>query len=862
MRKSFLIAPIFALALTALVFIINGSSQSLGADGLYLVAPDTCPDGGCAAGQRLNFTVEFTVETGYGVCFYASDGFVETNSITIDQTGKLSNAEYLLNESSITTSCSNNIVGDEILLASATAPTISEPNDQLDFRLNIDAATSLTNGTITVRIIDPGENPALVVAEHTINSIEVAALTSTVYVAGTPAACSAHTPCFVNTLEDDADGLGTGLRDAVRAVVTGSTVRVLGDYPIKDNTVLIDKNIILSGYADSSITYTGSDCSLPMLSITNGGTLQNLNIDDGSCVSTSRTLVQVNSAADVQIENNTFTDGKYAVEVRNNNGDVQIAFNELLDNDGYAVLTTSGANNGEVWIYANNILNNGTVSQVLCNSTGNADHNYWGDNEEAEDNAENCTVSNDKQLGAPILASDDGPGVEALRKTVTATKSYVFNSKLSVSHTTGSDYSLIVVNHGQGSADNVPFYSAVGDAITPCSNYYDVFTLMGSAPSDLVLSLKYDLNDTCLSTIETSDYCTGTTSANYPLWWYDPANNVTDGWDTVGQAPEGTGAGGASGQVTTCNTAINEIQVAIDNTGRPGLSNDLSFTPFFTGYISQSGIKLSQLTAYFDITQDVIKWTTTEERNIKGFHILRADTQNGAYSRISPLIESIGDTYIGGIYTYTDSNITFTKTYYYKLEVIGDSGDSIGTYGPVGVLTSTATPTTTPTRTATVTRTPTNTRTATPYYYRSPTSYYRPATATPRSLPTQVRTYGATATGTSSTKPTYNPTSQGTSQWDEAYPVTTQVSQAPPGYPAPEVGEDQTPTPTPQSTGEADSPDRDPDNGQEPGPEEDTPPDATPAAAEVRWSFLALGVASGFVLLGVIGVVLARLKIL
>jgi hypothetical protein len=419
-----------------------------------------------------------------------------------------------------------------------------------------------------------------------------------------------------------------------------------------------------------------------------------------------------------------------------------------------------------------------------------------------------------------------------------------------------------VVNHGQGSADNVPFYSAVGDAITPCSNYYDVFTLMGSAPSDLVLSLKYDLNDTCLSTIETSDYCTGTTSANYPLWWYDPANNVTDGWDTVGQAPEGTGAGGASGQVTTCNTAINEIQVAIDNTGRPGLSNDLSFTPFFTGYISQSGIKLSQLTAYFDITQDVIKWTTTEERNIKGFHILRADTQNGAYSRISPLIESIGDTYIGGIYTYTDSNITFTKTYYYKLEVIGDSGDSIGTYGPVGVLTSTATPTTTPTRTATVTRTPTNTRTATPYYYRSPTSYYRPATATPRSLPTQVRTYGATATGTSSTKPTYNPTSQGTSQWDEAYPVTTQVSQAPPGYPAPEVGEDQTPTPTPQSTGEADSPDRDPDNGEKPGPEENTPPDATPAAAEVRWSFLALGVASGFVLLGVIGVVLARLKIL
>lgn len=859
MRKSFFIAPIFALALTALVFVINGSSQSMGADGLYLIAPNACPDGGCAAGQRLNFTVEFTVETGYGVCFYGSTDFIETNSISINPIGKISAQTYSLNDTTINTYCAEKADSGETFLESASAPASTSPTDQLEFSLNIDAATILSTGSVIVKIIEPLSGSSTLLATHPSSIIVVTSQTSTVYIADTPDDCGPHTPCFVNTLEDGPHGLGTALRDAVEAVDTGATIRVLGDYPIKNNTVLIDKNIILSGYADSSLTYSGSSCSLPMLSVITGSTIQNLNLDDGTCTSTSRTLIQVNSALDVQIKHNTLMQGKYGVEVRNNTGDIHIAFNEILENDNYGILSYSGS----VKVYANNILGNNAGNQVYCNSaTGNADHNYWGEDQLAEDNVENCTVSNGKQLGAPILASTNQPGVEALEKSVTSTKSYVFSSKLAVSHTTGSDFMVIVVNHGQGSADNIPFYDAVGDAITPCSNFYDVFTLTGSAPSDLVLSLKYDLNDTCLGAIETSDYCSSTTSANYPLWWYDPANNVTDGWDTVGQSPEGTGAGGATGQVTTCNTAINEIQVTIDNTGRPGLSNDLSFTPFFTGYISQSGISLSQLTAYFDVTKDVIKWTTTEERNIKGFHILRADSISGPYSRISPLIAAIGDTYIGGIYSYSDTNITFTKTYYYKLEVISDTDESIETHGPVSVITSTATPTTTPTRTATATRTATVTRTPTPYYYRSPTSYYRPATATPRSLPTQVRTYGATTTGTSVTKPTYNPTGQGTSQTEDGYPVWTQVSQITQGYPVPEDGEGQTPTPTPYSTGESESSDGDSENAEEPGSEEDTPPEKTPSISEVRWGFLALGVFSGFILLGAIGLVLTKTKIL
>ncbi|MFH1964379.1 MAG: hypothetical protein ABIJ42_02455, partial [Acidobacteriota bacterium] len=263
MRKSFLIAPIFALAMIAFIFVISGSSQSMGADGLYLIAPDACPDGGCAAGQRLNFTAEFTVTVAdflnYAdkvVCIYApaegdSGGslWAEPGSINITPTGKLSSTTYDLDNTTIDSYCAASINTGETFLAGASAALTTGTTDQLDFNLNINSTTTY-NGDLTVRFVQPNADltPEANPAGYT-ESIEVAALTSTVYVADTPGDCSAHSPCFVNTLEDDAAGLGTGLRDAVRAVNTGSTVRVLGDYPIKNNTVLIDKNIILSGYA-------------------------------------------------------------------------------------------------------------------------------------------------------------------------------------------------------------------------------------------------------------------------------------------------------------------------------------------------------------------------------------------------------------------------------------------------------------------------------------------------------------------------------------------------------------------------------------------------------------------------------------
>lgn len=135
----------------------------------------------------------------------------------------------------------------------------------------------------------------------------------------------------------------------------------------------------------------------------------------------------------------------------------------------------------------------------------------------------------------------------------------------------------------------------------------------------------------------------------------------------------------------------------------------------------------------------------------------------------------LGVASVGGAYAFKDTAITFGMSYWYKLDVIGVNGQTIQTFGPKTIMTSTETPTVTntptrthtptitqtptvtktPTITLTPTRTPTRTvtptrtlyPTITPFVYRSPTPNYRltgtfltatsqyqsstPATATP-----------------------------------------------------------------------------------------------------------------------------------
>lgn len=872
MRKHFWIGTLLAVFLSA-VFVITALSNADRADGITLLSPSACPTGGCSAGQRLDFSVSFPLSPSLynpwvQVCVYApTGGWADFSTGWISDEGIDSGIAYTLGDPSglCTAFTPTNY---EWIVGAHTPLTPEVTHDSLDFVLNI-GTTSTTSGDVRVLVFEPDDNGYWGdTSDFTSPTISVTPHASTVYVANTAVECGSHSPCFVNSGDDLAGGLGTGLRDAVNAASAGDTLQILGDYVIKNKSVLIDKAVTLTGVNDSALYYDGMVCTEPLLAITDGAAIQNLTID-GACGTTGhRTLLDVNSSHDVTVTNSTLMDGNIGIRIRNNTGNLNIAFNLIEDNSSYAIYKESV--NGEVAIYANNILRNASNYQVTCNGAGNADHNFWGDGEAASANALDCSVTNGKQLGAAITTRPGVPGVSAEQVTVTGTKQYAFSGEIAYQNDGASSYDLVIVNHGQGAIDNIPFYDTLGDSISPCSNYYDVFLTESGSPHILNLYLKYDLNAECEAEIESPAYCGSSNSANYPLWWYDPANNVTEYWDTTGQTPDGTGAGSATGQTMTCNSTLNEIQVEIDTNlnNRPNLINDLNFTPFVAGLPNDGEVNISQFTVTFDGADNKVRWTTTSESNIAGFHVLRSDSENGTYSRISSLIDSIGDSHIGGIYYYTDESIQFTRTYYYKLEVVNLQGKSIGYFGPVSVLTSTATPTPTMTRTPTLTRTLYPTRTPTPYYYRSPTSYYRRATATPIGGPTQVRTYGPTPTPsrTSATKPTYSAATQSGSS---GYPVDennegTPMAPGENGYPSGSEDGYQVSTATPTTGDEpGDSQDNHgTDTDREPGAE-DSPQgeQASSSATKIQWPFMALGSLGGLLFLSILGFILIKTRV-
>jgi hypothetical protein len=769
MRKLIWLATPILLSL-AFLFIFTVNSSLAADDGLSFIAPSACPEAGCAAGQRLNMQVQFSVspkkpDPNVQVCVYTpakgtSAGvspWADYSNGWISELGLISGETYTPGQ--VSSLCEDNLDDGDEWLTGSYAQLKTASYDQLEFTFHIHPDADL-EGTISVKVFEPAlGNGSWEETASFDTQVEVIKRSNVVFVAETHKECASRTPCYINSGDDLTDGVGTGLRDAVLAVSPSDEIRILGNYPIKSNTVVIDKNVRILGQENAMLTYIGSECSNPMLSMTQGGTLSKLSINDGNCFSPSRTLIEIDSPDPVAIENNTLVFGKYGIYIRDNFGNVTVAFNHIVNNDDHAILRTMGKSTGTVNIFANNIINNGSGYQVNCNDSGKANHNFWGAGLSASENANNCAVSNGKRLGALIRLAEQHPGVEAQRLTVTSTMAYAFNGQIGARRTAGSNFDIIIVNHGQGSTANIPFLQSGSGSIQPCSNFFDIFLADGAVATNLILALKYNLNSECVTKIESSDFCGGANSQNYPLYWYDPATNATEGWDRTGQNPQGPGAGGVSGQETTCNLTAKEIQVVIDNTGRPSISNDLNFTPFVVGLPVVDGITLSQFTAQFDGAAVNLRWTTTSEINVKGFYVLRSDTAGGTYARISSLINAIGDTHIGGIYQFSDATIAFARTYFYKIEVIDTNGNSISTHGPVSILTSTATPTVTqtqtptksPSPTVTWTRSPTPTayRSPTPYFfYRTPTPVFWPRTATPVFGPTQVRTFGPSPEGT------------------------------------------------------------------------------------------------------------------
>ena len=209
-----------------------------------------------------------------------------------------------------------------------------------------------------------------------------------VYVAGSPAGCTAN-PCYLNSAGDGADGIGTGLKDAVEAVAaseTGSHVIVLGSVALKDNAVKIDKQVSLEGSGAATLTTSGGSCAnpVPMLEITAGGWLRGLTINGGGC--TNRDLLVLNTPADYAIELNTLTGGDNAIHVTDNTGNITVRYNQIQGNSGYALIWEAGTAPSGLRLVANNIVQNRSGDPVECSAGAanpvanrSADHNYWGD---------------------------------------------------------------------------------------------------------------------------------------------------------------------------------------------------------------------------------------------------------------------------------------------------------------------------------------------------------------------------------------------------------------------------------------------------------------------------------------------------
>jgi hypothetical protein len=777
--RSLLLFTILAVTLSLFGAAQAGSSLAPQANSLTLVSPAGCPSSGCAPGQRLNFKAVFDLGTydtsanpNVQFCIYAPNDWVDTSSLAYDANGGTSNAAYNAGK---TDNCPAPTPSGYILVGGATATltTAGVTSDSLGFALRLSHAAPANSGTLEVMALTQQTGATWTQASPAASfNMTIAAISQTAYVANDATSCGSYSPCYVNSAADLADGLGTGLKDAIDAVNANAMVDILGTYTAKSHAVTLNKALTLQGLNNATLSSTATQCSEALLNVTAGAIIQNLNINGGACSNQKRDLVQVNSPDPVVILYNDLVGGQNGIHVLDNSGNVQLRYNDIRGNAAYGLLRDTNdaakvASPGKIFAVANNIFGNQGGQQAECNNLGQVDHNFWGFGVTTTDAVHQCTAAAGKILGAPARLKSNQPGVDVQRVTVGSAKTGAFNNQISFQHPSGaSDFDVYVVNHGYGSNDNIPFLGHGTSFITPCSNFWDIF-LAENADTSSIPSLdvfvRYDLTSTCLSTIQSTSYCGQTADPSlYPLYWYDPANTVTNSWDTTGQSPDGPGAGGASGQTTSCVSGTPEIQVSIDNSGRPNLSTDLSFMPMVVGI----PVSLQSFTASAGIAEVLIRWATVAEPNISGYYVIRSVSANGSYSRTSNFIQAKGNASIGGVYSYTDTDLENGINYYYKLEIIDTNGQTIGFYGPVQALTATSTPTITPTPTRTLTPTPTmtrtpshsptSTRTWTPYptstsyyyyYYYTSTPIRRTATSYYYSFPTSTRTRTPTPGG-------------------------------------------------------------------------------------------------------------------
>jgi hypothetical protein len=96
-------------------------------------------------------------------------------------------------------------------------------------------------------------------------------------------------------------------------------------------------------------------------------------------------------------------------------------------------------------------------------------------------------------------------------------------------------------------------------------------------------------------------------------------------------------------------------------------------------------VELSSFSAQWQGTQVMLQWSTQSETENLGFHLLRAESEAGPFTQITPeLIQGAGTSSSSHSYAFSDLNVAGNRTLYYKLVDVDFNGN-LSLHGPVTV---------------------------------------------------------------------------------------------------------------------------------------------------------------------------------
>lgn len=555
------------------------------------------------------------------------------------------------------------------------------------------------------------------------------------FVATTKEECDSLTEntCFYN--DDDMDevfGGGTGLRSAIEYANTEGLSNVLinifGNYLIKENTVLIDYPVVIQGMSNASISTKNPNCENPMLRLQDEVIIKDLEINDGIgiCDNLSRDLIVVNSPQDVLIRNTSLSHGKNAIIYQGNIGNLSVIFNNIHDNDQFALVGNNDSNSGKIKVIGNRIIeNNGHYAQVDCGkeTKSNVDHNYWGLNQLPTDNTVSCLPDDSKRLGAEPKVLNAGIAGDYI--DLDTTYSLPVLGTFSAKSNKSGDR-LFVIDH-----DNMlPFQAMMPQnyEFTMCGSFYDVFMDESSTSEEVFMQFSYT-NSRCMTAIESQFACGSNDLSKIPLMWHDPKYELTAGFDNVSGKPEGKG--NFDGQTVNCNTSKQIIEAIINRNflNRPNLVDDLIYTPFTIGF--DKAVTISFETSDVKSSSITLNWTTFSEANTDHFILYRVKDSGSDFEPLPNKFLSKGDENSGNSYSHTDSGLEPNTNYSYKLVIFNPDNSIQQEIGPINA------------KTLEIDKTPTNTLSPsnTPYpisYTPTQTSFvYRD---TPTNTPGSIKT--------------------------------------------------------------------------------------------------------------------------